>query len=230
MLPEGRHVREVYLGAGRRDRRGRCRGALLIDCSTIDVATARAVGAGGRRARPGDGRRAGLGRRRRRRERDAHLHGRRRGGRGRAGAADPRAARHDHRAHRAVRQRPGGQDLQQHDARHLDDRRRRGVHHGRAPGPERRGPVRGRQPLLGAVLGADQLLPGAGAGADLAGQPRLSGRVHRGDDGQGPAPGAGCGATASMSPTPLGSAGAQPVRSVQGRGGMASWISRRSSR
>jgi 3-hydroxyisobutyrate dehydrogenase len=42
MLPEGRHVREVYLGVdgviaavpG---------GALLIDCSTIDVATARAV-------------------------------------------------------------------------------------------------------------------------------------------------------------------------------------------
>jgi 3-hydroxyisobutyrate dehydrogenase len=42
MLPEGRHVREVYLGddgviAAAAD------GALLIDCSTIDVATARAV-------------------------------------------------------------------------------------------------------------------------------------------------------------------------------------------
>ncbi len=42
MLPEGRHVREVYLGAS-----GVIAavpdGALLIDCSTIDVATARAV-------------------------------------------------------------------------------------------------------------------------------------------------------------------------------------------
>ena len=42
MLPEGRHVREVYLGEG-----GVMAavpdGALLIDCSTIDVATARAV-------------------------------------------------------------------------------------------------------------------------------------------------------------------------------------------
>jgi 3-hydroxyisobutyrate dehydrogenase len=42
MLPEGRHVREVYLGvdgviAAAAD------DALLIDCSTIDVATARAV-------------------------------------------------------------------------------------------------------------------------------------------------------------------------------------------
>lgn len=42
MLPEGRHVREIYQGAG-----GVIEavpdGALLIDCSTIDVATARAV-------------------------------------------------------------------------------------------------------------------------------------------------------------------------------------------
>ena len=42
MLPEGRHVREVYQGGG-----GVLEavpdGALLIDCSTIDVATARAV-------------------------------------------------------------------------------------------------------------------------------------------------------------------------------------------
>lgn len=42
MLPEGRHVREVYLGAD--GVLGAATGdALLIDCSTIDVATARAV-------------------------------------------------------------------------------------------------------------------------------------------------------------------------------------------
>jgi 3-hydroxyisobutyrate dehydrogenase len=42
MLPEGRHVREVYLGAGGVIA-AVAEGVLLIDCSTIDVATARAV-------------------------------------------------------------------------------------------------------------------------------------------------------------------------------------------
>ncbi len=42
MLPEGRHVREVWVGEGGVIARARS-GALLIDCSTIDVATARAV-------------------------------------------------------------------------------------------------------------------------------------------------------------------------------------------
>jgi 3-hydroxyisobutyrate dehydrogenase len=42
MLPEGRHVREVYLGADGVIAAA-AEGALLIDCSTIDVATARAV-------------------------------------------------------------------------------------------------------------------------------------------------------------------------------------------
>jgi 3-hydroxyisobutyrate dehydrogenase len=43
MLPAGRHVREVYLGAGGVLATAR-RGALLIDSSTIDVDTAREVG------------------------------------------------------------------------------------------------------------------------------------------------------------------------------------------
>jgi 3-hydroxyisobutyrate dehydrogenase len=42
MLPEGRHVREVYLGAAGVIANAAA-GALLIDCSTIDVETARAV-------------------------------------------------------------------------------------------------------------------------------------------------------------------------------------------
>jgi 3-hydroxyisobutyrate dehydrogenase len=42
MLPEGRHVREVYLGAGGVIAAA-AEGVLLIDCSTIDVASARAV-------------------------------------------------------------------------------------------------------------------------------------------------------------------------------------------
>ncbi len=42
MLPSGKEVREIYL-VHRRRRRGRQSGTLLIDCSTIDVETARAV-------------------------------------------------------------------------------------------------------------------------------------------------------------------------------------------
>src|SRR5215468_3780354 len=44
MLPAGAHVREVYLGAGGIIESAN-EGTLLIDCSTIDVATARAVAA-----------------------------------------------------------------------------------------------------------------------------------------------------------------------------------------
>jgi 3-hydroxyisobutyrate dehydrogenase len=43
MLPAGAHVRSVYTGEGRLLASARA-GALLIDCSTIDVETARAVG------------------------------------------------------------------------------------------------------------------------------------------------------------------------------------------
>ncbi len=43
MLPEGRHVRDVYLGVDGVIAAA-AHGALLIDCSTIDVATAREVG------------------------------------------------------------------------------------------------------------------------------------------------------------------------------------------
>src|ERR1041385_6517939 len=44
MLPAGAHVREVYLDAGGIIESAN-EGTLLIDCSTIDVATARAVSA-----------------------------------------------------------------------------------------------------------------------------------------------------------------------------------------
>ena len=76
MLPAGPQVRSVYLGPdgvlapARKD-------ALLIDCSTIDVETARRSSrCGGSRVR--HARRAGLGRGGRRGGGDAHLHGRRR--------------------------------------------------------------------------------------------------------------------------------------------------------
>src|SRR3954453_19975654 len=44
MLPAGAHVREVYLGSGGIIENANA-GTLLIDCSTIDVATARDVAA-----------------------------------------------------------------------------------------------------------------------------------------------------------------------------------------
>ena len=44
MLPAGQHVRDVYMGAGKVIASA-AKGTLLIDCSTIDVDTARAVSA-----------------------------------------------------------------------------------------------------------------------------------------------------------------------------------------
>ena len=74
MLPAGKHVAEVYrtnvlLNAPKT--------AILMDCSTIDVATAKAVAGEARVRRVRNGRRAGVGRDCRGRGRDADLHGRR---------------------------------------------------------------------------------------------------------------------------------------------------------
>ena len=122
MLPEGRHVRGVYLGDQGIIARAEP-DALLIDCSTIDVDSARAVN------------RAAL-------ERglevlDAPVSGGVAGaenatltfmvGGSEQGVARARpileADGQGGGAHRPLGQRPGGQDLQQHDPRDLDDRR-----------------------------------------------------------------------------------------------------------
>ena len=60
-------------------------------------------------------------------------------------------------------------------------------------GPVASGAVRRRLDLVGAMLGADDLLPGAGAGAGLAGQQRLQAGLCLGADGEGPDAGAGRG-------------------------------------
>ena len=112
MLPTGEHRRERLYR--RRDRPAPTT-ALLLDCSTIDVATARKVEASARR-RLRDGRCAGFGRHRRGQRRHADLHGRRRRSRfaTRRGRLEPmgkaviHAGGHRHRA--------GRQDLQQHAA------------------------------------------------------------------------------------------------------------------
>ena len=185
MLPAGQHVRDVYLGAdGVLAAAGA--GTLLIDSSTIDVETARAVARGRRQERPRHARRAGVRRRRRRAGRHAHLHGRRRRRRLRPRAADPGKDGQDHRARRRRRQRPGGEDLQQHDPRRVDDRGVGGVRAGGKARPRRAEALRHLVEVVRPMLVDDDLLPGAGSGADVARQPRLQGGLYRGDDAEGP--------------------------------------------
>ena len=166
MLPAGEHVLSVWNDIAPHARQG----TLFIDCSTIDVASARKAhaiaaangvatldapvsgGVGGAKAATLTFMVGGS---------DARL---------RARQAGARAHGQAHRALRRGRQRPGGENLQQHDSRRLDDRGQRGICARRktrafAPGDVRRG--RG---LVGAMLVADQLLPGARAGAGEPGQ------------------------------------------------------------
>ncbi len=121
MLPSGKEVREVYLGPNGIIENANP-GTLLIDCSTIDVNSARVVAAEAEKERTVDARCAGVRRRRRRRRGHAHVHGRwqraRLHSRGIHFAEDGQ----DHRARRRRRNRAGGQDLQQHDPRRFDDR------------------------------------------------------------------------------------------------------------
>ena len=105
MLPAGPQVRAVYLGPDGVIARAK-QGALLIDCSTIDVDTARAVAAEAARGRAADDRRAGFGRHDRRRGRHPDLHGRRRGRRLCARRADP-AKRWAARSSMPARRAPG---------------------------------------------------------------------------------------------------------------------------
>ena len=229
MLPEGRHVREVYLGDGRhhRPRRARRPADRLLD-DRRRTAPARSHAAARERG-PRDARRAGLRRRRRGRDADAHLHGRRQ-----------RAGR---RARRPILERMGKAVVHTGPAGNgqaakicnnmilgdLDDRRVRGVRPGRAARARRRQAVRGQQPVVRPVLVADQLLPGAGPGAELAGQPGLPGRLHRRHDGQGPAAGPGRGAERGRA-DPAGRRRRAALYALFANRGHGGWTSRRSSR
>ena len=119
MLPAGKHVLSVYgdvLAAAKP-------GTLFIDCSTIDVASARSAHALAAERKHAVARCAGVGRRRRRRGGDLDVHGRRhRGGLRQGRSPIIEAMAQARRALRRRRRRPGREDLQQHDPRHLDDR------------------------------------------------------------------------------------------------------------
>ena len=144
--------------------------------------------------RPRDGRCAGLGRRRRRHGRHAHLHGRR-----------PRCGL---RQGRPILEKMGknivhaGASGNGQAAKICNNMilgismiaRQRRLHAGASGWASMRRSCSTSCRRRRAVLVADQLLPGAGPGADLARQPRLPGGLHRRDDAEGPDAGAAGGA------------------------------------
>ena len=123
MLPAGQHVRDAYLGpdgiiAAAEE------GTLLIDCSTIDVGTARAVGEAAASAgkdmidAPVSGGVAGA------EAATLDLHGWRIGCKPSIAPSPFSRAMGKNIFHAGgSRQRPGRKDLQQHDPRHLHGRR-----------------------------------------------------------------------------------------------------------
>src|ERR1700730_14353866 len=189
MLPAGPDVRAVYLGEGGVLARVR-KGALLIDCSTIDVDTARAVAAAAAAAGF-----AML---------DAPVSG------GVIGAETAGLTM------MVGGQRPGGEDLQQHDARRLDDRGVRGFLTCRAARARGADIVRHQRKIVWPMLGPDELLSGSGAGPGLAGQSRLRARVHRGDDAEGSSTGSASGGGECRA-DPARSGGGQPLPAVRRR-------------
>ena len=169
MLPAGDEVRAVYTAPGGLIARARPE-TPLIDCSTIDLRTARDVhraAAGKGLAHldaPVSGGRSGRGR-----GRHAHLHG----GAARSppswkGRAPVGGDGPQHRPCRRSGQRPGREDVQQHDPGRVHDRGLGSVRARRAHRARRPDAVRCRVRRLGPVLVAHLLLPGAGAGAVLA--------------------------------------------------------------
>ena len=76
--------------------------------------------------------------------------------------------------------------LQQHDPRHFDDRRERGLRARRGTRPVARGALRRRLHLVRPMLVAHHLLPGAGSCPGKPGQPRLQAWLRRGVDAEGP--------------------------------------------
>ena len=86
------------------------------------------------------------------------------GGSARGLRAGPAALRGDGLARRPLRRRrrrPGGEDLQQHAARHLDDRHLRGLRARRQARPRPARALRRGLDLLRRLLVGDELLPGA---------------------------------------------------------------------
>ena len=155
MLPAGVHVAGLYLEQGVLDRLPK--GALAIDCSTIDPGTAQQVAAAAADKgvamldAPVSGGTAGA------QNGNPDLHRRRRGGRLGAGAPPVRHHGRQRLSRRRRRRRPDRQDLQQHAAGHPDGRHRRGPlpRGGQRLGPQ--GALRHHEAVLRRQLGAQCL-------------------------------------------------------------------------
>ena len=151
-LPAARHVRAVYLGVSGALERAEP-GTLFVDCSTIDVGTARTVSEAADSPQPCHAGQPHVGRRRRRRGGQPDLHG----GGCRGGIptskADPRGDGEEHLSCRRTRFRLGGEDLQQHAARHHHDRRFRGFQPGGEESASKRKPSTESRPPLPVVAG-----------------------------------------------------------------------------
>ena len=155
MLPAGKHVLSVWNEVIP----AMTKGALIIDCSTIDVESAKQAHALAAGQGVALGRRAGVGRHRRCQGRDTHLHVRRRGQGVRRGQAGAREDGQEDRALRRRRRRSGGQDLQQHDPGRFHDRGQRGICTRRKTRAVASGAVRCRLDVVGSVLVADSYCP-----------------------------------------------------------------------
>ena len=221
MLPAGPQVRSVYLGEDGLLAHAP-KDALLIDCSTIDVETARAVAAAAAEAgfdmldapvSGGVGRRGG----------DPHLHGRRRGGV--FSRAQPILVRMGGRSSMpAGRQRPGGEDLQQHDARRLDDRGVRGLS---LPSGWARGAdiVRHQRQIFRPMLALTSYCPVPGPVPASPANRDYAPGLHRCDDAEGSTIGTASGGC-ECGADPARSGGGQPLPAVCRRGrGRARFLS-----
>ncbi len=184
MLPAGSHVRGVYLENG--VLASAKKGALLIDCSTIDIDSARAVHTCRRKIRVRFSRCAGLRRRRRRGSRIAHLHVRRqrhRHSRARSPSFRKWASAWCWRAARGAGQ-----------AAKICNNMLLAISMigtceafvlARKARPRSAKAVRHRVHIIGAMLVAHHLLPGSWPGADRAVEPRLCGRFRHRADAEG---------------------------------------------
>ena len=152
MVPEGRHVRAAYLGEdgilASADP-----GTLLIDSSTIDVATSRAVHEAAAAAgfemidAPVSGGTVGG------RGGQSHLHVRWQCRGLRQGPAIVGRHGPQHRPRRWPRHGSGGEDLQQHDGGHSNDRGLRGTGSGRTARARSEGPPWHHLHFVGLVMG-----------------------------------------------------------------------------
>ena len=184
MLPAGQHVREVYLGPGGIIENANA-GTLLIDCSTIDVETAREVaaaaeakgllmldapvsgGVGGATAGTLTFMVGGSERAFERAQSILQVMGKTIVHAG--GAGNGQAAKICNNMILGVSMIAVSEAFVLAEKLGLDKQKLFDIA-SKSSGP---------------VLVDDELLPGARAGADLAGEPRLSGRLHRRDDAEG---------------------------------------------